>query len=547
MDQRIANLGGLQRRPVAAWREAGYWGQSPLWQRVRDAAATNGERLAVVDDTGHLTARRLWRNALSVAAALRRDGVGKGDMVLVQLPNWREFPVLAVAIEACGAVLGFCPASWGVRETARALDLLQPKVWFVAARGEALPHGFVDHCLAEAAAAPKVIGVRYVGDDAVASFDTWHAGVDVAAFDPDHEGGNGLDPLEVAVTSGTTGAPKGVLHVHDSALATVQSTIIRQQIGPADRILVGIPVGHTFGYFYGVRCALQSGALLVLQERWNATRASELVDKWHITVALGPAACIIDLLSLPAEQIARLEPLRLFTQSGDALPRPVAARAAELLPCRISRALGMTEFGHVASTDAGSPFERILDSAGSPQPGIVIEVRDAAGQVLPRGEAGRVFVAGPALFSGYLHADRLDQDVLDAGGFFETGDLGWLGEDGYLHITGREKNIIRRGAVTIPTAAVEEAIASHPEVAHAVVIARSDLRLGEVPVACVQMQAGRPAMALDTLKVYLEGLGMTRNFWPEDIFIVQEWPIGPTAKIDRAALLAQILKARPEP
>jgi non-ribosomal peptide synthetase component E (peptide arylation enzyme) len=178
---------------------------------------------------------------------------------------------------------------------------------------------------------------------------------------------------------------------------------------------------------------------------------------------------------------------------------------------------------------------------------MVIEIRDASGEAMPHGRTGRVFVAGPALFSGYLHADRLDQDGLDARGCFETGDLGWLGVDGYLHITGREKNIIRRGAVTIPTAAVEEAVASHPDVAHAVVIARADPRLGEVPIACMQMQAGRPVMDLDTLKAYLEGLGMTRNFWPEDIFIVKEWPIGPTAKIDRAALLAEILRARPEP
>src|SRR5262249_19535429 len=160
---------------------------------------------------------------------------------------------------------------------------------------------------------------------------------------------------EIAVTSGTTGDPKGVLHVHDSGLATVQSTIERQGIGPQDIIHVGIPVGHTFGYFYGVRCALQSGAVLLLQERWSAKHAAELVQKWKATVSLGPAACVVDLLSLSAEQIKQLSTLRLFTQSGDPLPRPVVERAAATLPFLISRAFGMTEFGHVASTDAASP------------------------------------------------------------------------------------------------------------------------------------------------------------------------------------------------
>jgi cyclohexanecarboxylate-CoA ligase len=173
----------------------------------------------------------------------------------------------------------------------------------------------------------------------------------------------------------------------------VQSTIVRQQIGPEDVIHVAIPVGHTFGYFYGVRCALQSGARLVLQDRWDAARAADVVSRWNATVSLGPAACIVDFLSLPSPQIDKLSSLRVFTQSGDALPAPVAERAATTLPFRISRALGMTEFGHVASTDASSPPQRVFDSAGSPQPGIVIEIVDHSGQLLPNGQEGRVRVA----------------------------------------------------------------------------------------------------------------------------------------------------------
>jgi acyl-CoA synthetase (AMP-forming)/AMP-acid ligase II len=456
----------------------------------------------------------------------------------VQLPNWREYVALVVGVEAAGAVFGFCPATWGARETARALDLIQPRLWFIGAGREAFRDQFVAQCFSEAKARPRAVGVRLSSSDAVTGFGEW-LGADTA-LEPS-AGGRGNDPVEVAVTSGTTGAPKGVVHVHDSALATVQSTIVRQEIGPEDTILLGIPVGHTFGYFYGVRCALQSGARLVLQERWDVEEAVELIERWQATVSLGPAACVIDLLALPESDRTRLASMRLFTQSGDALPRPVAERAAAHLPFRISRALGMTEFGHVASTDAHSDPERVFDSAGSPQPGIAIEIRDSAGQPLPAGETGRVFVSGPFLFSGYLHPDRLDTNVLDASGFFETGDLGWLGPDGYLHITGREKNVIRRGATTIPTSAVEDAIAAHPDIAHAVVIARPDERLAEVPIACVQMLAGRKPLDLEALKTHLASLGMTRTFWPEGVLLVDEWPVGATAKIDRRALLDAVM------
>jgi non-ribosomal peptide synthetase component E (peptide arylation enzyme) len=544
MDPRLADLSHLMARPVAAWRAAGWWGQTPLWERVCRAAASNPDRVAVIDETDSLTAAALWREAKAVAAALRGEGVGRGDIVLLQLPNWHEFAVLVVALEAIGAVLAFCPSSWGPSETARALNLLRPRIWLVAgirSAGERI--AWVRDSLRLATFQPqRVVGVRLPSEE-IMPFDRWRTTAGQNGIEEMRDGGRGLNPLEIAVTSGTTGEPKGVLHVHDSALATVQSTIERQGIGPQDAIHVAIPVGHTFGYFYGVRCALQAGAVLLLQERWNAERAAELVERWKATVSLGPAACIVDLLSLPSAESKRLASLRLFTQSGDPLPRPVAERAAAAFSFRVSRALGMTEFGHAAATDADSPPERMLDSAGSPQPGITIEIRDAEGRVLPAGEEGRIHVAGPFLFSGYLREDRLDHTVFDERGFFETGDLGWLGEDGYVHVTGREKNIIRRGAVTIPTAAIEDALAAHPAVHHAVLVALGDERLGEIAAACIQPHSGQHPPSLSDLQSHLDGLGITRAFWPEVLLVVSEWPIGPTGKIDRGALL-QHLEAR---
>ena len=157
---------------------------------------------------------------------------------------------------------------------------------------------------------------------------------------------------EIAVTSGTTGYPKGVVHAHDTALDTVQSTIDRQGITDTDVVHLALPVGHTFGYFYGVRCALQAGGTVLLQERWEPRRMAELARAHGITVSLGTTAFIIDLLNAGEDVRRALDGVWLFTQSGDALPGPVARRAHEELPFRISKALGMTEVGHVTSTDA---------------------------------------------------------------------------------------------------------------------------------------------------------------------------------------------------
>ena len=539
MDNRLSDLSHMRRRSVEAWTLNGFWGRPALWWRVRERASQAPDRRCVADDTGAWTWRELWDRARQSAHALRAAGLTRGDIVLVQLPNWREYVELLVATEALGLIFAFCPASWGERETVRALALLRPRAWFVGKAKTAPDADWVAPYLEAAQHHPSVVvNLRAGVAPGSSDFETWRLGGAAEVVDFDAVGGGGLDPLEIAVTSGTTGDPKGVLHVHDSALATVQSTIDRQGVTSADVIHVAVPVGHTFGYFFGVRFALQAGAMLVLQERWAPARAVELIEQHRATVSLGPAAFIVDLLGMSDTDLERLGSLRVFTQSGDPLPRPVAERAVARLPFRISRALGMTEFGHVASTDASSPPERVLDSAGSPQAGITIDIRDQNGASVPAGVTGRVFVAGPFLFAGYMHMDHLDREVLDERGFLCTGDLGWLGDDNYLHITGREKNIIRRGAVTIPTAAVEDAIASHPAIKHAVVIALQDDRLGEVPVACVQMVEGGTPFDLAALQKHLEAAGVTRTFWPEQVRIVAQWPVGPTAKIDRAQLVS---------
>jgi non-ribosomal peptide synthetase component E (peptide arylation enzyme) len=541
MDDRLSNLTHLASRPADAWRAAGYWGQKPLWERIKEAATANPDRVAVIDDTGQLTTSELWETAQSIGRSLIREEVSRGDIVLVQLPNWCEFAQLIVGIEAAGAVLAFCPASWGPLETARALDLLRPKVWFVSGHANAAARlSWFNDSLGRASITPKsIVSVRQKLTGAV-GLTTWLREPQPSSCEL--LGGSGLDPLEVAVTSGTTGDPKGVVHFHDSVLSTVQSTIDRQKISASDVIHVAIPVGHTFGYFYGVRCAMQAGATLLLQDGWDVERAAALVSRWRATVSLGPAACIIDLLSLPDTRLPQLTTLRLFTQSGDSLPQPVAERAAAKFSFRISRALGMTEFGHAASTDRSSPYSRVLDSAGSAQPGVTIEVRDVDGKTLPTGQEGRLYVAGPCLFAGYLKADSLDTSSIDGHGFFSTGDLGWIDETGYVHITGREKNVIRRGAVTIPTIAVESAITAHPSVSHAIIVPLPDSRLGEKVAACIQTKVGETTPSLDDVHAHLRKVGMTKTFWPSDMIVVEKWPLGPTGKIDRTALIARFLR-----
>jgi acyl-CoA synthetase (AMP-forming)/AMP-acid ligase II len=400
----------------------------------------------------------------------------------------------------------------------------------------------INDALGSATVPVEPVFVRGGAEEFCAWSDLVDAAPDITEEEITANAGSGLYPLEIAVTSGTTGFPKGVVHAHDTALNTVQSTIDRQGITDQDVIHLALPVGHTFGYFYGVRCALQSGGTVVLQEPWEPGHMAELARAHGITVSLGTAAFIIDLLNAGDDVRRALDGMWLFTQSGDALPGPVAERANKELPFRISKALGMTEFGHVTSTDAASPLERIFDSAGTTQAEMEIEIADEHGARLPTGQEGRILVRGPAICAGYLRPDGTIDDVVDDDGFFDTGDLGKFDEEGYLRFTGRLKNVLRRGAETVPVADLEDVLSSHPDVVHAVVIGLPDERLGDLPIACVEVRPGA-SLTMDDVRELFEGQGITRKFWPTDLHIVDEWPTGPTGKSDLRQLLAEYQQA----
>ncbi len=542
MDERLSDLSGLSRRPGEAWCRAGWWGRKPLWERVRDVAQRDPDKPAILEYDRVITYCELWTDACRYSAAMIKAGAEGRDIILVQLPNWAEFVKIAVAAEAARVVFSFCPVQWDKRETLRALRLIRPRIWFTTASrhpGEERS-GVLREILAELGPkAPRLVLMR--SDEAGDSFNdvAWLADANASNA---REGGRGQEPLEIAVTSGSTGDPKGVLHVHDSALATVDSTIERQGITSKDIIHIALPLGHTFGYFYGMRCALQAGATILLQDGWNVDEAVEIISGNRATVSLGPSAFIIDMIGLPPEQIQELSSLWLFTLSGDSLPAPVVRKAAAMLPFRISRALGMTEFGHALSTDAHMSIDNIADTLGTPQPGMKFRITDEAGQPLSANQVGQIGVSGPFLFAGYLTENALKQDVLDRDGYFPTGDLGALDEAGFLRITGRIKNVIRRGAETIPVSLLEDVIAGHPNVLHAVVVGVPDARLGELPMACVQVKPGKSLALTDLEQLFLDQR-ITKKYWPTGVQVVNSWPMGATGKIDRNLLVQSLLKA----
>jgi acyl-CoA synthetase (AMP-forming)/AMP-acid ligase II len=340
---------------------------------------------------------------------------------------------------------------------------------------------------------------------------------------------------ELAFTSGTTGVPKGVLHTHNTAVATVGSTMRRQGIDHTKVVHVVTPVGHNAGYFYGVRISLQGGATIVFQDIWDPKEALRLIQEHRVTFSYGASTFLIDLLACPEFDEHDLSSFEIYMCGGASIPPALAEECMRRLPGRLCPIFGMTEHGHSTGTDPDTPFEKVCSTDGSPQPEMELKVVDEYGRRLPPCTEGRLMLRGPFNFIGYIQGREFSEQFFDDEDFFDTGDLAYLDEDGYVRITGRAKDLIIRGGENVPVKEVEDILARHPDILEVALVGAPDPRLGERGVAFLRMLPAR-SMSLEQMRDFLRAEQVTQQFWPEAVQIVDEFPRTASGKIQKFKL-----------
>lgn len=538
----------LTSERIRAHVAAGHWLGRLLRDYVLEHAARDPAHLAI-DGTGDrpaLSYRALLERADRAALALLERGVRPGDVVSVQLPNWPEFVVLLLAIERIGAVMNPLTTILRERELAQMLALGQSRVLVVPGLFRGFDHAAMAAGLA--ARTPGLDSVIVVGPQAPPGALTWDAflGDPERPLDPSDRAW--LDRLrpdpngvtELAFTSGTTGEPKGVLHTHNTAVATVGSTLRRQGLHPGSVVHVVTPVGHNSGYFYGVRLALQAGGTIVLQDTWDPAEMVRLIERHRITFTMGASTFLIDLLTVPDLERYDLASLDVFMCGGASIPPALAHEASQRLPGRLCPVFGMTEHGHSTGTDPSTPLEKTCATDGSPQPEMELRVVDADGRPLGPRQEGRLLLRGPFNFVGYIQGRQFSEAFFDAEDYFDTGDLAYLDADGYLRITGRSKDLIIRGGENVPVKEIEDVLATHPGVLEVALVGAPSRRLGERGVAFVRV-APDATFGLDDMRAYLDAQQMTRQFWPEAVHVVEDFPRTASGKIQKYLLRARLV------
>ena len=506
---------------AASYRAAGYWRGESLGQVVAAGLDTMGGADFVVR-----SAFRPWkgtfhdvdRAARSFAASLRDRGVGPGDVVLIQLPNWVEAGIAFWAATYLGAVVVPVVHFYGPKEVGYIVEATRPSVVVGAASfGNLDPLG--TH--AEVLESHPVENWLVVGDGAVlpagatpvAALLDAEPITELAAVDP-------TSPALIGFTSGTTQNPKGVVHSHDTLGFEARQLAGHFPEGGPPQI-TGAPVGHFIGMLNAFLTPLIKWRPVNLVDVWDPGEILRLMREEGLGLSGGATYFLTSILDHPdfTEEHLRLMPYAGL--GGSPVPDAVTERA-EAMGIRTYRSYGSTEHPSTTGGSIDFPAEKRLHTDGRPMEGVEIRLDDD-NQVLSR---------GPDCFIGYTDPE-LTSAVFDEDGWYHTGDIGVIDAEGFLTITDRVSDIIIRGGENISAREVEELVATVPGVAEVSVVAAPDERLGERAAAVIRLRAGESPPSIEDLRAHLAAAGLARQKWPESIHVVDELPRTASGKVQK--------------
>ena len=479
------------------------------------------------DHVGAVSLTEVLARGEVVASALHARGLGPGDVVAVQVPNWIEGAVAYAAAMLLGAVIVpivhiYGPAEVGfILRQSRARALVVPDRW-----------RRIDYTarLTQLGDVPDLETIVVIGADVPDGAVAW-VDLERGPAGPLPSPTWASDDVAFQIyTSGTTGEPKGVQHSHDTMLAEVRS-LAAMADGERGATLGSFPAGHIAGVLSFLRTFVL-GSNSVLLDAWDASLAARLVEQHGIESTAGTPYFVTSLFDAADADGRDLSSLTKFMVGAANVPRAVVELADER-GVAAYRAYGSTEHPTVTSGSPDDPIAARATTDGRVTPGNEVRIVDDDGHDVAPGARGEVVTRGPELFLGYSDP-AFDIDAFLPGGWFCTGDIGVL-DDGFLTIVDRKKDIIIRGGENIASKEVEDLLVEHWGIRDAAAVAVPDARLGETVGAFVVLQPGA-SLDLDEVRRYFRAAGVAIQKTPERLELVDELPRGPGGKVLKVEL-----------
>ncbi|MGI9164685.1 MAG: AMP-binding protein [Mycobacterium sp.] len=517
------------------YHRAGWWDGQSLASVLSGALASSaGQRFQVhsrerpwcgtVSDVSKL-ARRL-------AAGLRRRGLGAGDPVAFQLPNSAEAAAAFYGLAMMGAVLVPIGHTAGTSELRHALRESGARALIVGNWREpgfpfdALVDGPVEHVIA--------VGELPVPRGVVAFEDLTDAEpIDrLATIDP-------AAPAVIGWTSGTTGSPKGVLLSHRAICAETRWHMSPMMSGLSHRLASTSPVAHVTGMLVSVLVPPLLKHEIHLLDYWDSSRVLSLMIAESLSAGTGAPLFLASLLDDPHCTPAHHALIKAASLGGAAV-KPELVRRADALGIIAMRGYGCTEHPSISLGVVGDSLERRANSDGKIAAGVEVRVVDSDGAPLGAGEAGELLTRGPDLFSGYTDPVLNNDAFVD--GWYRTGDIGRVDDEGYLTIVDRKKDIIIRAGMNISAAELEAALISMAQIADIAVVAAPDSRTGEHACAFVRPAPGCEVPTIPQIQQHLAASGIAKYKWPEEVRAhPTDFPRTAAGKIRKADLRAILI------
>jgi long-chain acyl-CoA synthetase len=489
-----------------------------LAHNLLDSARHHPDRVALRFGGSTLTYEQLNGLVARVAAVLRARGVGPGDRVGVMLPNVPEFALAYYGVLRAGAVVVPMNVLLKEREVGFYLSDSGAKLLFAW----------------HEVAAPALERAAQVGAECVVTepgaFSALPAGFEPAADVAARAAG---DTAVILYTSGTTGKPKGAQLTHANLAINADVTKQLFGLGPEDVLLGALPLFHAFGQTCGLNAAVSSGASLTLVPRFEAGSALEVIERDRVTVFEGVPTMYAALLHHPERERFDTGTLRVCVSGGAALAVELLRGFEEAFGCIVLEGYGLSETSPVACFNHPNRLRK-PGSIGTPIEGVEMRLVDEKRREVPPGEVGEVAIRGHNVMTGYWNRPKATADAIDDDGWFYSGDIGRIDDDGCFFIVDRKKELIIRGGYNVYPREVEEILYEHPAVREAAVVGIPHAELGEEVGAAVALKPGTVVRESE-LRAFVKAK-IAAYKYPRHVWFVDELPKGPTGKILKRAI-----------
>jgi cyclohexanecarboxylate-CoA ligase len=520
----------------------GWWHDRTINDELDACAAGFPDKLALTAvrvETGatrRFTYQELAALADRMAVGLTRLGVGRDDVVAMQLPNGWQFSALYLACSRIGAVLNPLMHIFRERELSFMLRHSEAKLLVVPKLFRGFDHEAMARALRSTVTTlQRVVVVDGGGEDdfdALLTEPAWEQAPDARDILTRQRPGPD-DVTQLLYTSGTTGEPKGAMHSANTLMSNIVPYAHRLALGSQDVVLMASPMAHQTGFMYGLMMPIALRASVVLQDVWDAKKAVQLIRDERVTFTMASTPFLTDLTRTVQEAGIDVPSLKTFLCAGAPIPGALVQQAQQVLGTKIVSAWGMTENGAVTVTRLDDPDTRAATTDGYPLPGAQVKVADEEGRPLPHGQVGRLLVKSCSNFGGYLKRPQLN--ATDPEGWFDTGDMATMDADGYIRISGRSKDVIIRGGENIPVFEIEALLYKHPAVAQVAIVAYPDERLGERACAVVVPKSGQ-SLDFAGMVDFLKSEKVALQYVPERLVVRDAMPATPSGKIQKFKL-----------